>query len=400
MRLDALALERVARGAAAEQDRREEQAHLVDLARVEERARELRAALQQDRRDARPSRAGRAPSARARARSRRSRRRRRRPTARAPRSPSGAPRATRRRSAAAPAPHATSCESSGRRAVASKTTWRGWWWTPSTRAVSADRRPARCRSRPRRRRRSPASGARARAQDSSEIHCESPVRVATLPSSVIADLNSTHGRPVRACLRKAWLTSRARRAMSPSATSTSTPSSRRIPSPRPDAFALGSSDADDDARDAGREDRVRARRRLAVMAARLHRDVQRRARQLAPAAAAFGDRVDLGVRPAVLLVPALAEDGARRARAARRPSGWDARARARTRRARSRGPGARGLPRSAGTRARAYDSRAASRGNASAATAAQTPALQAVDRHLRARAGCRPAGSSRTSSRS
>ena len=36
-------------------------------------------------------------------------------------------------------------------------------------------------------------------------------RVATLPSSVIADLKSTHGRPVRACLRNAWLSSRARR---------------------------------------------------------------------------------------------------------------------------------------------------------------------------------------------
>ena len=41
------------------------------------------------------------------------------------------------------------------------------------------------------------------------IHLESPVRVATLPSSVIADLNSTHGRPTRACLRNAWLSSRA-----------------------------------------------------------------------------------------------------------------------------------------------------------------------------------------------
>ena len=49
------------------------------------------------------------------------------------------------------------------------------------------------------------------------IHFESPVRVATLPSSVIADLNSTHGRPTRACLRKAWLSSRALAASSPSA---------------------------------------------------------------------------------------------------------------------------------------------------------------------------------------
>ncbi len=50
--LDALALERVARVGAADHDRREEQADLVDLARVEERARELRPALEQDRGDA------------------------------------------------------------------------------------------------------------------------------------------------------------------------------------------------------------------------------------------------------------------------------------------------------------------------------------------------------------
>ena len=78
---------------------------------------------------------------------------------------------------------------------------------------------------------------------SPEIHFESPVRVATLPSSVIADLKRTCGRPVRACLRNAWLSSRARTAGSPSATTTSMPSSRRIPSPRPDALSVGSSEA-------------------------------------------------------------------------------------------------------------------------------------------------------------
>ena len=78
---------------------------------------------------------------------------------------------------------------------------------------------------------------------SPEIHFESPLRVATLPSSVIADLNSTHGRPTRACLRKAWFSRRALAASSPSATTTSTPSSRRIPRPRPEAFSVGSSEA-------------------------------------------------------------------------------------------------------------------------------------------------------------
>ena len=63
--------------------------------------------------------------------------------------------------------------------------------------------------------------------------------------------------------------------------------------------------ADDDARDAGLEDRLGARRRVPVVAARLERDVQRRAVQVR--VAARGDRVDLGVRAAVVVVPALAE---------------------------------------------------------------------------------------------
>src|SRR3954471_844613 len=46
--LHALALQRVARARAAEHDRRDEQPHLVDLAGVEEGAREVRAALEQD----------------------------------------------------------------------------------------------------------------------------------------------------------------------------------------------------------------------------------------------------------------------------------------------------------------------------------------------------------------
>ena len=91
-------------------------------------------------------------------------------------------------------------ESSGSRASESKTTRRGWRATPSTRAVSrgssvsavpmptataSDSARQRC--------------ARARLA-SPEIHCESPVRVATLPSSVIADLKTTSGRPcARAC---------------------------------------------------------------------------------------------------------------------------------------------------------------------------------------------------------
>ena len=49
--LDALALERVAGAAAAEQQRRDEQPRLVDLAGVEERAGQVRAALEHERGD-------------------------------------------------------------------------------------------------------------------------------------------------------------------------------------------------------------------------------------------------------------------------------------------------------------------------------------------------------------
>src|SRR5688572_20030450 len=49
--LDALPAKHRQRGAAARDDRRDEHAHLVDLVDVEERARQMRAALEQDRLD-------------------------------------------------------------------------------------------------------------------------------------------------------------------------------------------------------------------------------------------------------------------------------------------------------------------------------------------------------------
>ena len=102
---------------AAQHERREEQADLVDLAGVEEGAGQVRAALEQDRGDAAARRAGRARSARARARSRRWRRsrRRRRPRAR-PWRGAGAARETTTVSGTS-ARRGTSWESSGRRAL-------------------------------------------------------------------------------------------------------------------------------------------------------------------------------------------------------------------------------------------------------------------------------------------
>ena len=63
--------------------------------------------------------------------------------------------------------------------------------------------------------------------------------------------------------------------------------------------------ADDDTRDAGFDDRVGARRRAAVMGARLERDVERRAARLL---ARLLERRGLGVAHELVLVPALADD--------------------------------------------------------------------------------------------
>ena len=194
-------------------------------------------------------------------------------------------------------------------AVASKTTRRGWRRTPSIargqlRVVG--QRGADARRRRRRTRR--ASGARARAA----VLGGDPLRVAGLASrpcrrGVMADLKSTHGRPVRACLRKAWLLqARAARRARRRRGRPRTPSSRRMPRPRPEAFSVGSSLATTTRAMPAAQDRVGARRLLALVAAGLERDVERRAAQVGVAGG--GDRVDLGVRAAVLLVPALAHD--------------------------------------------------------------------------------------------
>ena len=119
----------------------------------------------------------------------------------------------------------------------------GWRATPSVRAVksgssaSAVPMPMQIASTPAR------QSCTSRRLRSFEIHFESPVCVATLPSRLIADLKITNGRPVRANFRKGWLSSRADRDRSPSIVSTSMPSSRKIPSPRPEALSVGSSEA-------------------------------------------------------------------------------------------------------------------------------------------------------------
>ena len=210
---------------------------------------------------------------------------------------------------------------------------------------AAGRRPARCRCRRRRRRTTRASGGRRSRLSSLEIHFESPVSVATLPSRVIADLKSTHGRPVRACLRKAWFCRRAR--------------CGELAVGDVDLDALVAQDAqaaaggllgrvvagDDDALDAGREDRVGARRRAPSWQHGSSETYIVAPRRSASPAAAIALTSACG--PPYSLVPALAEDLAvadddradDRVGAARCPS--------RARRARSPARGARGRSRCA-----------------------------------------------------
>ena len=243
--LDPLALEGIAGRAAPEQQRRQEEPDFVDLAGVEKGARQARPALEQDRRHAlrpelveRRAHAGRLVLA----------------CRHEDLGPAGLERVD---VDARSGPRDDDRERHGRRFLhelgagrkaseESKTTRRGWRFNALGRlAGRAVSRGSSASAVP-----IPTTIASTEARqrwassrlDSPLIHFESPARVATFPSRVMADLKSTQGRPARACLRKAWLSSRARVASSPSAMTTSTPSSRRMPRLRPEAFSVGSSE--------------------------------------------------------------------------------------------------------------------------------------------------------------
>ena len=72
-------------------------------------------------------------------------------------------------------------------------------------------------------------------------------------------------------------------------------------------FGIGIFDRRHDARNAGGDHGVGARRRFAEMRARLERDVERRATRCRPGAA---QRLDFGMRPAARLGPAAADNHA------------------------------------------------------------------------------------------
>ena len=166
-----------------------------------------------------------------------------------------------------------------------------------------------------------------------EIQRLSPLRVASLPSSVMAHLAMIHGRPWASSFRYGAFSARASLSSSPTCTS------------MPARFELGDSLSrdfrerialgDNHAAHAGADQCLRTRRSLAVMATGLERDVY-----VGAARARGGDRqgLDLGVRTAEARVEAFANDLA--VAHDRRSPPWDwARPRPRrAARARLRGP--------------------------------------------------------------
>ena len=119
---------------------------------------------------------------------------------------------------------------------------------------------------------------------SAEIQGDSPGAVAVPPSRDIASFRVTRGNPVRACLRKDWLSRRAAAASAPAARATSTPPSRRMPGPRPEAFSVGVLGGDHDPLDPRLENRLDTGRLAPLMRTGLQRHVHRRPRRILPRA--------------------------------------------------------------------------------------------------------------------
>ena len=172
---------------------------------------------------------------------------------------------------------------------------------------AAGRRRARCRSRPRPRRPRRASGGPGRGSRVPRSSVESPELVAVKPSRLSAAFSVTSGRPVRACLRKAWLASRAAAASAPSAKLDLDPLVAQDAGAAAAGLRARVVGGDHDPRDPGGEDRVGARRLAAVVRAGLERDVDRRPGRVVAALAAVGERGDLGVDVAERGVMALAD---------------------------------------------------------------------------------------------
>ena len=162
---------------------------------------------------------------------------------------------------------------------------------------AADRRRARCRCRPRSRRTRPASDGPARGCARPRSTSSLPAAVAVRPSRLTAALRD---RPAACrCGRafgRAGSAGGRRPPRGPRRTRPRSPSSRRIPGPRPLAFAEGSSHPITTRAIPAASDRVGAGGLAPLMGAGLEADVHRRARRVDAAGAAVLQRGDLGMR--------------------------------------------------------------------------------------------------------
>ena len=111
-------------------------------------------------------------------------------------------------------------------------------------------------------------------------------RSRSAPSSDIASFSTTSGRPVRACLRKGWLSSRAARGLGPGREADLDPAVAQDPRAAAGCLLARVLGGDHDAPDPRLEDRVDAGRLAPLVRAGLERHVHRRpGRILAPRAA-------------------------------------------------------------------------------------------------------------------
>ncbi len=170
------------------------------------------------------------------------------------------------------------------------------WRIVGERRPQAHRRRRRCRR---------ASGAPAPRDAGPEIQRLSPEAVAILPSRLVASLSVTSGRPVSAQVRKGAFSSAQARASAPSATATSTPAACSTSRPCARSRSSGSSNPITTRAHSGRHQRVGAGRRAPVVRAGLERADHGR-----PAGVVPGHRQGhrLGVRQPGALVPALGDD--------------------------------------------------------------------------------------------
>ena len=137
------------------------------------------------------------------------------------------------------------------------------------------------------------------------IQRASPPAAATLPSRVTAALYVTSGRPVRWYVRNGAFCSRARAPQRSSAEVDLHAAVAQLAQAAAVDLRVRVAEGDDRAADAGGHQRVRAGRRLAVVAARLERAVERRA---PGALAGLGEGHRLGVRLSRRQVPPATDD--------------------------------------------------------------------------------------------